>query len=86
MKTMKAGMRVGLAVMLVGLFFLGLMSLLLLCIYFVCGAVYVFSDAEYTGDIAFIPKWVFLLSIFTFLPGFLGKIKHRRNKQYHRPC
>ncbi len=43
-------------------FFLGLFSLCLLLLYLIAGVIYVFSDAPYPGDIAYIPKWIFLLS------------------------
>lgn len=60
-------MSVSVKAMLIVLYCLGLISLFLLFAYLVCGAMYVFTDAESPGDIAFIPKWVFLLGIFVFL-------------------
>jgi len=63
---MKA-MNVSAKAMLFLLYCVGLMSLFLLFAYLVCGVWYVFSDADYPGAIAFIPKWIFLLGIFAFL-------------------
>ena len=48
-------------------FAVGLTSLCLLFLYILAGVVYVFSDVEYVGDIAFIPKWIFLFSPLVFL-------------------
>jgi len=48
-------------------FFIGLFSFCLLVLYVLAGIFYVFSDAPYCGDIAFISKWAFLPSPLIFL-------------------
>ncbi len=60
-------MSVSVKAMLFGLFCLGLISAFLLFAYLVCGVWYVFSDADYPGAIAFIPRWIFLPGILVFL-------------------
>jgi len=47
---------------LVSAFFTGLFSFCLLLLYILAGVLYVFSNVSYPGDIAFIPKWIFLFS------------------------
>jgi len=48
-------------------FFTGLFSFCLLLLYILAGIVYTFSNVSYPGDIAFVPKWIFLLSPLLFL-------------------
>jgi len=53
--------------LLVALYFIGVVSVIWLMLYLVCGVVYVISDAENSGLIARTPRWVFLFSIFALL-------------------
>jgi len=58
-------------VILFFLFSVGALASGLLGIWLLSGFIYVFSDVPYPGDIAFVPKWGFLLSPLVFL----GKTK-----------
>lgn len=50
-------------IIIVFMFLVGLFSLSFLIFYIIGFFIYVFSDdVAYPGDIAFIPKWIFLLS------------------------
>jgi len=42
------------------LFLIGTISCLLLGLYIISFFIFVLGDSEYPGDIAFIPKWIFL--------------------------
>ena len=53
------------------LFGIGLVSLILLCVYALSTVIYTFSGAQCCGDIALVPKWIFCFSIFVLL----GKTK-----------
>jgi hypothetical protein len=48
-------------------YFLGIVSTVLLGIYLFALVLFVFGHVEYPGEIAFLPKWIFLLIIFVFL-------------------
>ena len=48
-------------------FLVGLFSLTLFFFYLLAGVFYTFSNAEYVGDIAYLPKWIFLFSPLAFL-------------------
>ena len=54
-----------------GLYLVGVMAVTLFFIYIFSGILYVFSDASYMGDIAYLPKWIFLFSPLVLL----GKTK-----------
>lgn len=64
---------------IVFLFLVGLISAILLGAYIFALVIFVFSDVDYPGDIAFVPKWIFLFSPLIFLGGrkevqrFLGR-------------
>jgi len=49
-------------IFLVSAFFAGLFSFCLFILYVLAGILYVFSNVSYPGDIAFVPKWIFLFS------------------------
>lgn len=53
--------------MIILLYFLGIISTVLLGIYLASMVLFVFGNAEYPGEIAFIPKWIFLFSVFILL-------------------
>jgi hypothetical protein len=65
------------------LFLIGLTSAAMTGFYIIGLLLYVFSDAIYTGEIAYMPKWIFPLSIFTLLgkrkeaKEFIEKIEQR---------
>lgn len=55
-------------VMVVELFILGCAALILLLVYLMSAFVYAFDPkVDYPGDIAFVPKWIFFLSLFVLL-------------------
>jgi len=54
-------------VITVFLFLVGLISTLLLVAYVFALFVFVFGESNYPGDIAFVPKWIFLFSPLIFL-------------------
>jgi hypothetical protein len=56
-------------VVLTGLCLVGYISLFLFGAYIISMAMYVFSDAKYIGDIAYIPKWIWALIPLIFLEG-----------------
>jgi len=51
-----------LAFLLVVIFYTGFMALSLFCFYIMSLTFYTFSDVRSTGDLAFVPKWIFLFS------------------------
>ena len=53
------------------LYFLGIISVVLLGIYLCALILFVFGNTEYPGEIVFLPKWIFLFCPLIFL----GKTK-----------
>jgi len=53
--------------LLVILFFIGFISISLLCFYILSLIYYTFSDAQSIGDIAFFPKWIFFFCFLTLI-------------------
>ncbi len=49
------------------LFAVGLLSSAVLGIWLISGIIFIFGDAPYPGDIAYIPKWIFLFTPLVFL-------------------
>lgn len=61
-------------VLLLLLFMTGVISLILLSIWIIASFVFVFGEAAYPGNIAFLPKWIFMLAPLSFL-GYSKKLK-----------
>jgi hypothetical protein len=65
----------GMKAIIIFLFLVGLISAIILGAYIFALVIFVFSDVDYPGDIAFVSKWIFLFSPLIFL---------RRRKEVQR--
>jgi|GEM_PF-5407879 len=60
--------------------FAGVFALMTFVLWIISLIIFTFGDMQHTGDIAYIPKWVFAFSLFALLPGdeeifYEGRIK-----------